>query len=163
MTNEPALPAETPMRVLLAGPDTLYFSCDLPISEAMRDRLNEEKATAQALAEERRAHCPEWLGARVCPQGAKGGYAFLVETEDSSISMSQRRKRSTRGHLRRSLLMWLPGVCTSLPHGIPFACRPSLRVRLALSVATMRLWLLTVANDRLLEGWWFPSAQRAFE
>ena len=77
----------TPVRVLLAGPDTLYFSCDLPISEAMRDRLNEEKATAQALADERRVHCPEWLGARVCPQGAKGGYAFLIETEDFSVKL----------------------------------------------------------------------------
>src|SRR5215831_1347123 len=79
--------SEMPVRVLLAGPDTLYFSCDLPISEVMRDRLNEEKATAQALAEERRVHCPEWLGARVCPQGAKGGYAFLVETEDFSVKL----------------------------------------------------------------------------
>jgi hypothetical protein len=35
--------SEAPVRVLLAGPDTLYFSCDLPISEAIRDRLNEEK------------------------------------------------------------------------------------------------------------------------
>jgi hypothetical protein len=73
--------------VLLAGPDTLYFSRDLPISEAMRDRLNEEKATAQTLTDERRVHCPEWLGARVCPQGAKGGYAFLIETEDFSVKL----------------------------------------------------------------------------
>jgi len=88
MTNEETTPAsETAARVLLAGPDTLYFSCDLPISEAMRDRLNEEKATAQALADERRVHCPEWLGARVCPQGAKGGYAFLIETEDFSVKL----------------------------------------------------------------------------
>jgi hypothetical protein len=77
----------TPAYVLLARPDTLYFSCDLPISEAMRDRLNEEKATAQTLADEQRVHCPEWLGARVCPQGAKGGYAFLIETEDFSVKL----------------------------------------------------------------------------
>jgi hypothetical protein len=88
MTNQQTTTAsETPVRVLQAGPDTLYFSCDLPISEAMRDRLNEEKATARALADERRAHCPEWLGARVCPQGAKGGYAFLIETEDFSVKL----------------------------------------------------------------------------
>src|SRR5215469_4797695 len=88
MTNEEAtISGETPVRVLLAGPDTLYFSCDLPISDAMRERLNEEKATAQALADERRVHCPEWLGARVCPQGAKGGYAFLIETEDISVKL----------------------------------------------------------------------------
>src|SRR5258707_13106714 len=87
MTNEETATADTSVRVLLAGPDTLYFSCDLPISEAMRDRLIEEKATAQALADERRVHCPEWLGARVCPQGAKGGYAFLIETEDFSVKL----------------------------------------------------------------------------
>jgi hypothetical protein len=85
MTVEQITATDTLARVLLAGPDTLYFSCDLPISEAMRDRLNEEKAAAQALAEERRVHCPEWLGARVCPQGAKGGYAFLIEIEDFSV------------------------------------------------------------------------------
>jgi hypothetical protein len=86
MTNdETTSVGELPVRVLLAGPDALYFSCDLTISEAMRDRLNEEKAAAQALADERRVHCPEWLGARICPQGAKGGYAFLIETEDFSL------------------------------------------------------------------------------
>jgi len=86
MTNEQtAINSDIPVRVLLAGPDTLYFSCDLSLSEAMRNRLNEEKATAQTLADDRRAHCPEWLGARVCPQGAKGGYAFLIETEDFSV------------------------------------------------------------------------------
>jgi hypothetical protein len=53
----------------------------------MRGRLAEEKATAQTLAEERRVHCPEWLGAHVCPQGAKGGYAFLIETEDFSVKL----------------------------------------------------------------------------
>jgi len=88
MTNEETTTtSEMPVQVLLAGPDTLYFSCDLPISEGMRERLNEEKATAQALADERRVHCPEWLGARVCPQGAKGGYAFLIETEDFSVKL----------------------------------------------------------------------------
>jgi hypothetical protein len=88
MANEETRSAsDTPARVVLAGPDTLYFSCDLPLSAAMRERLNEEKTTAQALADERRVHCPEWLGARVCPQGAKGGYAFLIETEDFSVKL----------------------------------------------------------------------------
>ncbi len=88
MTNDETRTASAlPVHVLLAGPDTLYFSCDLPLSEATRDRLNEEKASAQALADERRVHCPEWLGARVCPQGAKGGYAFLIETEDFSVKL----------------------------------------------------------------------------
>src|SRR5262245_3924031 len=69
---------------LLAGMDTVYFSCDLPLSDAMRERLMQEKTAAQARAAQRQVHCPEWLGACIAPQGAKGGYAFLIETEDLS-------------------------------------------------------------------------------
>jgi hypothetical protein len=88
MTNDDMMPAcATPARALLAGPHMLYFLCDLLISEAMQDRLNEEKATAWALADERRVHCAEWLGARMYPQGAKGSYAFLIETEDFSVKL----------------------------------------------------------------------------
>src|SRR5262245_18162339 len=70
------------IKLLLAGMDTAYFSCDLPLSDAMRDRLTQEKTVARARAAQRQIHCPEWLEARVAPQGAKGGYAFLIETED---------------------------------------------------------------------------------
>jgi hypothetical protein len=31
---------------LLAGMDTVYFSCDLPLSDAMRERLTQEKTVA---------------------------------------------------------------------------------------------------------------------
>jgi hypothetical protein len=86
-TEETAAGSDMSVRMLLAGPDTLYFSCDLPISESRRNRLNEEKATAQTLANERRVHCSDWLGARMCLQGAKGGYAFLIETEDFSVKL----------------------------------------------------------------------------
>jgi len=55
------------IRVLLAGPDTLYFSCDAAISDAVRLKLDEEKAKAQVAATQRTTHCPEWPGARVCP------------------------------------------------------------------------------------------------
>jgi hypothetical protein len=72
---------------LLAGMDTVYFSCDLPLSDAMRERLTQEKAIAQAHAAQRQVYCPEWLDARMTPQGAKGGYAFLVETEDFSVKL----------------------------------------------------------------------------
>jgi hypothetical protein len=65
--------------------DTVYFSCDLPLSDAMRDRLTAEKLLAQAKG--KGAYCPEWLGARMCPQGAKGGYAFLIETDDFSAKL----------------------------------------------------------------------------
>jgi hypothetical protein len=72
---------------LLAGIDTVYFSCDLPLSDTMRDRLTLEKAVAQARAAQQHVHCPDWLEARIAPQGAKGGYAFLIETEDFSVKL----------------------------------------------------------------------------
>jgi len=55
---------------LLAGMDTVYFSCDLPLSDAMRESLTHEKVNAQARAAQRQVHCPEWLEARIAPQGA---------------------------------------------------------------------------------------------
>jgi hypothetical protein len=72
---------------LLAGMDTVYFSCDLPLSDAMSERLAQEKSVAQIHATRHQFHCPEWLEARIAPQGAKGGYAFLVETEDFSVKL----------------------------------------------------------------------------
>jgi len=50
----------------------------------MDQRTPLEPTLAAALTAEpaeRRVHCPGWLGARVYPQGTKGGYAFLIETE----------------------------------------------------------------------------------
>jgi hypothetical protein len=72
---------------LLAGMDTVYFSCDLPLSDAMRERLTQEKTIALTLAAQREVHCPDWLEGRIAPQGAKGGYAFLIETEDFSVKL----------------------------------------------------------------------------
>jgi hypothetical protein len=72
---------------LLAGMDTVYFSCDLPLRDVMRVRLTQEKAVAQARAAHRQVYCPEWLEARMCPQGANGGHAFLIETEDFSVKL----------------------------------------------------------------------------
>jgi hypothetical protein len=72
---------------LLAGMDTVYFSCDLPLSDTIRERLRQEKRVAQTRAAQRQVHCPEWLEARIAPQGAKGGYAFLIETEDFSVKL----------------------------------------------------------------------------
>src|SRR5690348_3434875 len=72
---------------LLAGMDTVYFSCDLPVSDVVRERLAQEKTVAQTRAAQRQVHCPEWLEARIAPLGAKGGYAFLIETEDFSIKL----------------------------------------------------------------------------
>jgi len=88
MTNDETTTAsDVRVRVLLAGPDTLYFSCDLPISEAMRDRLNKKKPLHRPWQMSDACIARDVLGARVCPQGAKGGYAFLIETEDFSVKL----------------------------------------------------------------------------
>jgi hypothetical protein len=76
-----------PMRVLLAGADTIYCSFDVSISDAMRTCLEEEKQAAQVAASAGQVHCPTWLGARVLPTGARGGYGLLVETEHFTVKL----------------------------------------------------------------------------
>src|SRR5262249_5856801 len=72
------------IRVLLAGPDTLYLSCDATISDEKRTRLAPEKGTAQVQAmTERSGDCPAWFGARLCPPACRG-HACLIETDDCS-------------------------------------------------------------------------------
>jgi hypothetical protein len=71
-----------------AGVDTLEFSFDVEIGQAMWDRLEEEKEIAQMLMKTRKAeHVPDWLNAVVHPIGAKGGYRFLLETPTFSIKL----------------------------------------------------------------------------
>jgi hypothetical protein len=88
----------------------------------MRNRLNDEKATAQSFADERRVHCPEWLGARVCPQGAKGGYAFLIETEDFAVELLGERIQN-----RPSVYLEMRSYALHThPEGPQGACRAAL-------------------------------------
>ena len=57
-----------------AGVDTLEFSFDVEIGQAMWDRLEEEQEIAKMLKQTRKAeHVPDWLNAVVRPVGAKGG------------------------------------------------------------------------------------------
>ena len=71
-----------------AGVDTLEFSFDVEIGQAMWERLEEEKEIAQMLMQTRKAeHVPDWLNAVVHPVGAKGGYRFLLETPTFSIKL----------------------------------------------------------------------------
>jgi hypothetical protein len=68
--------------------DSLEFSFDIEIGQAMWDRLEEEKAIAQMLMQTRKAeYVPDWLNAVVRPVGAKGGYRFLLETPTFSIKL----------------------------------------------------------------------------
>ncbi|HEV8194682.1 MAG TPA: hypothetical protein VGP82_24785 [Ktedonobacterales bacterium] len=71
-----------------AGVDSLEFSFDIEIGQAMWDRLEEEKAIAPMLMQTRKAeYVPNWLNAVVRPVGAKGGYRFLLETPTFSIKL----------------------------------------------------------------------------
>jgi hypothetical protein len=80
--------AEWQPEIQNAGVDTLEFSFDVEIGQAMWDRLEEEKAIAQMLMQTRKAeHVPDWLNALVRPVGAKGGYRFLIETPTFSIKL----------------------------------------------------------------------------
>src|SRR5262249_50544846 len=72
---------------LLAGFDTLYWSSQARISAAIRAQLEEAKAHAQVAAKVGSVHCPEWLGARVLPTGARG-YCFVLETEDFTVKVA---------------------------------------------------------------------------
>jgi hypothetical protein len=142
--------SEDRIRVLLAGPDTLYFSCDAAISEQMRARLADEKATAQFNATADRAvHCPEWLGARVCPQGARGGYAFLIETEDFSVKLLGERIQHRPGvyiELRSYALHMHPGG----PRGACEAALAWVRERLfADQQETLTLGAISFATAKL--------------
>lgn len=78
--DDPAIP-------LLAGFDSINYSSQARISSEMRAKLEEEKLAAQLAAREGAAHCPEWLGARVLPNGAKG-YSTLIETEDFTVKVA---------------------------------------------------------------------------
>src|SRR5690348_633691 len=77
----------TAARLLLAGPDTLYLSADIMVSDRMHARLDQEREQAQRAEGANRVHCPDWLGAQVHPHGARGGYRALLETPDFSVKV----------------------------------------------------------------------------
>jgi hypothetical protein len=68
---------------LLAGMDTVYFSCDLPLSDAMRERLTQGKTIARARAVQRR-------------RSARSGWkrASLRRAQKAATLSSLRRKSS---------------------------------------------------------------------
>src|SRR5579862_3352235 len=89
-TTQPTQPIQDPAtlpRILLLGADTLYFSFAVAISAAMRTLLNTAKEAAKEAAKARQLYCPEWLGARVLPNGAQGGYSVLIETDNFTVKV----------------------------------------------------------------------------
>jgi hypothetical protein len=71
----------------VAGFDTIIYSSPARLSPRMRAQLEQGKETAQVRAKVGGVHCPDWLGARVLPTGAKG-YTFLIETEDFTVKVT---------------------------------------------------------------------------
>ncbi len=73
-----------------AGADTIEFSFDVGVSDAMWDALERERETAAMLMKERRCvHVPGWLNAEMHPTGARGGYRFLLETPDFAVKLQK--------------------------------------------------------------------------
>src|SRR5690348_2483213 len=79
--------AEWQPTILNAGADTIEFSFDVEVGQAMWDHLEEERQMAQLLWQRRVTHVPDWLNAEIHPTGAKGGYRFLLETPTFSIKL----------------------------------------------------------------------------
>ncbi|HEV8193265.1 MAG TPA: hypothetical protein VGP82_17515 [Ktedonobacterales bacterium] len=79
--------AQQPARALFARPVTLYFSFEAVVSEAMLARLDIEKEAAAQAAREKTVHCPDWLGTRVLPNGSKGGFRILIETDGFTVKV----------------------------------------------------------------------------
>lgn len=70
-----------------AGVDTVEFSFDVQVGQAMWDRLEEERQVAQLLQQRRVTHVPDLLGAVIHPASAKGGYRFLLKTPTFCIKL----------------------------------------------------------------------------
>jgi hypothetical protein len=85
----------------MAGVDTVTYTSRARISHELYAKLDEEKRRAQTAAGAGAVYCPEWLGAKLLPNGAKG-YSFLIETEDFTVKIAGEK-----------MLQW-PGVAVEL-------------------------------------------------
>jgi hypothetical protein len=61
--------------------------CQIAINDALRAKLDGEKAVAQLAAKGKTVRCPEWLGAQVLPCSTRGGYGHLLETVDFTVKV----------------------------------------------------------------------------
>jgi len=88
-------------RPVLAGFDTVNYSSRARISQEIRAQLAKEKEAAQVAGKVGAVHCPDWLGARVLPNGGRGA-SFLLETEDFTVKI-----------MGEHMETW-PGLCVEL-------------------------------------------------
>jgi hypothetical protein len=79
---------EAAPRVLLAGPDTVYFSFPQAISDDTWETLIGEQQKARDIEQERGAeYAPDWLGGVMATSGARGGYKFRIETDAFTVKL----------------------------------------------------------------------------
>jgi len=155
-----------PVQLVLAGVDTLHVSADISISDAVRAQLDQEKEVAQAPEMARTAHCPEWLGAQVHPHGSRGGYAYLLETDNFSVKVLGKGIPhrpglyvELRSHFLHTHSGGAPGACEEALcwlHERLLSDREEAVVQACCTVETVRLSRVDLHAD--WQGGWVPTA-----
>ena len=153
--------------VLLAGLDTLHFSVDISISDGVRAKLDQEKALAQSAEMAKTAHCPEWLGAQVHPHGSRGGYAYLLETDDFSVKVLGKGIPhrpglyvELRSHFLHTHLEGPRGACEEALRGLREQLvydQDVALIQASCTFETVRLSRVDLHAD--WQGGWVPSAE----
>jgi hypothetical protein len=126
---------------LLAGFDTIIYSSQARISQDVRARLATEKEAAQIAAKVGAVHCPDWLDARVLPNGARGA-SFLLETEDFTVKI-----------MGEHMETW-PGLCVELRSFFLHTHEKGAKGAVEASLAWIREHLLADQDAKLVQALW---------
>jgi hypothetical protein len=124
---------------LLAGFDTITYSSRARISQAVRAKLAKEKEAAQIVAKAGAVHCPDWLGARVLPNGGRGA-SFLLETEDFAVKI-----------MGEHMETW-PGLCVELRSFFLHTHEAGAQGAVEASLAWIREHLLADQDAKLIQA-----------
>ena len=124
---------------LLAGFDTIMYSSRARISQEVRTQLAKDKEAAQIAARVGAVHCPDWLGARVLPNGGRGA-SFIVETEDFSVKIMGEHMET------------LPGLCVELRSFFLHTHEDGAKGAVEASLAWIREHLLADQDAKLVQA-----------
>ncbi len=154
-----------PAQGVLAGLDSAYFSVEATVGADIRDRLDFAKQAAQVAAKVRQVYCPDWLGARVYPNGDKGGCPYLIETDDFTVKVSGEHIRNRpgvyiemRSHALHTHAPGAPGACEAALAWVRdhlFADQDATLVNKHVSFAAAKLSRADLHFD--WQGGWSPS------
>src|SRR5215469_162840 len=124
---------------LLAGFDTITYSSRARIGQEVRAQLAKEKEAAQVAARVGVVHCPDWLGARVLPNGGRGA-SFLLETEDFTVKI-----------MGEHMETW-PGLCVELRSFFLHSHEEGAQGAVEASLAWIREHLLADQDAKLVQA-----------